>query len=156
MAKQMISKIKYTYQTKGPDYEVNMFIDLKRFERQYSKAQFKLDSMVMTSMVPYMPMQTGTFISVTRAMSAALAGSGKVVAAAPPMGRFLYEGKVMVGEQSRSPWSMAGERKVSTDRNLVYSRDTATDHWFEKAKDVHGRRWTENTKKTAGGGAGGR
>ena len=41
----------------------------------------------------HMPMQTGQFINVTKAMSAAVAGTGKVVAAAPPMGCFLYEGK---------------------------------------------------------------
>ena len=87
MAKrQMIKKIQYRHKDKGPNCEVDMHIDLRRFEKQYNKAQYALDSTVMTHMVPFMPHQTGTFINVTRTMSAALAGTGTVVAAAPPMG----------------------------------------------------------------------
>ena len=123
MARKKITNIKTNYQDKKPNYEIRMEIDLDRFERQYSKAQFGLDSMVMTDMVPYMPMQSGTFINVTKAMSAALAGSGKVVAAAPPMGRFLYEGKVMVDPETNSPWARKGAKKVVTDRDLQYNKN---------------------------------
>ena len=77
----MIAKTNYKYSDKNVKMEVN----LSRYEKQYEKAQFALDSMVMTSMEPYMPMNTGMFRNVTKAMSASLAGSGKVVAAAPPM-----------------------------------------------------------------------
>ena len=130
-------------------------IDLDRFERQYNKAQFGLDSMVMTDMVPYMPMQTGTFINVTKAMSAALAGSGKVVAAAPPMGRFLYEGKVMVDPETNSPWARKGAKKIVTEKDLQYKKNAhpkATDHWFDAAKKAHGEEWVNYVKKVAGGG----
>jgi hypothetical protein len=106
-------------------------------------------------MVPYMPMQTGTFINVTRGMSASLAGSGKVVAAAPPMGRFLYEGKLMVGERTKSAWAAKGERKEVVEKPLNYSHHAnpgVTDHWFETAKDNNGDEWIRKTKKIAGGG----
>jgi hypothetical protein len=132
-----------------------MEIDLSWFEGQYSKAQYDLDSMVMTSMVPYMPMDTGTFINVTRGMSAAIAGSGKVVAAAPPMGRFLYEGKVMVGERTRSAFAAKEERKEVIEKPLNYSRHAhpnVTDHWFDTAKKNHGKVWVKKTKEIAGGG----
>ena len=155
MSQKMISKIKYDYGKKGPNYEVNMHIDLGRFEKQYSKSQFLLDSQIMTDMVPYMPMQTGTFINVTRAMSAAIAGSGKVVAAAPPMGRFLYEGKVMVGVGSRSPFARLGEKKVVTDKELQFSdaaHPKVQKKWFDAAKIAHGKHWVDMTKRTAGGG----
>lgn len=155
MSQKMISKIKYDYGKKGPNYEINMHIDLGRFEKQYSRAQFLLDSQIMTDMVPYMPMQTGTFINVTRAMSAAIAGSGKVVAAAPPMGRFLYEGKVMVDEVTGSPWARKGAKKRVTDRNLDFStaaHGKAQAHWFDAAKATHGNEWVKQAKKTAGGG----
>ncbi len=135
-----------------------MEIHLDRFEAQYSKAQYELDSMVMASMVPFMPMQTGTFINVTRAMSAAIAGSGKVVAAAPPMGRFLYEGKVMVGERSQSAWAEKGEQKIVTERSLQYSKAVhprAQSHWFEAAKKEYGKQWENKVKKIAGGGKNG-
>ena len=129
-----------------------MRINLSRFERQYEKAQFELDSAVMKDMVPYMPQQTGTFINVTKAMSASIAGSGTVVAAAPPMGRFLYEGKVMVDEKTGSPWARPGAKKVVTDRDLDYSNPRATPHWYDTAKKNHGKSWVNTVKKIAGGG----
>lgn len=137
------------------EIKLDMRLDLSRFDKQLAKAQYALDSMVMTSMVPYMPMDTGTFINVTRGMSAAIAGSGKVVAAAPPMGQFLYEGKVMVGERTRSSFAAKGERKEVIEKPLNYSRHAhpnVTDHWFDTAKKNHGKMWVKKTKEIAGGG----
>ena len=132
-----------------------MNIDLSRFEAQYRRAQFALDSQVMIDMQPYMPMVTGTFINVTKAMSASLAGSGIVVAAAPPMGRFLYEGKVMVDPETNSPWARPGAKKIVTDKDLDYDKShnpKVTDHWFETAKARHGKSWIRAVKNIAGGG----
>lgn len=146
--RKMIAKTQYN--VSKPDIE--MRINLSRFEKQFEEAQYALDSMVMEDMVPYMPHQTGTFINVTRAMSAALAGSGKVVAAAPPMGRFLYEGKVMVDPVTGSPWARAGAKKIVTERDLKYGNPKATPHWFDTAKEKHGKSWIREVKKIAGGG----
>ena len=146
-------KLQYSYKDKGPNYEVNMEIDLSRLNKQFDKAQYELDNMIMTSMIPFMPMQTGTFINVTRMMSAALAGSGKVVAAAPPMGRYLYEGKVMVGERTRSAWAEKGEKKVVTEKSIDYSKSAhprAQSHWFEAAKKEYGEQWVKKVKKIVG------
>ena len=154
MSHKNISKIKFDYGDKGPNCEINMQIDVGRFAKQYNAAQFMLDSQIMTDMIPYMPMQTGTFQNVTRAMSAAIAGSGKVVAAAPPMGRFLYEGKVMVGVDSHSPFARYGEKKVVTDRDLQYStaaHPKVEKKWFDAAKRDHGSDWVRMAKKVAGG-----
>ena len=154
MAKKikMIAKIKYNYSTHGKDSDIELDVDLSRFEKQYGKAQYALDSMIMTSMQPYMPHRTGTFINVTKAMSAAIAGSGTVIAAAPPMGRFLYEGKVMVDEKTGSPWARPGAKKVVTDRDLKYSNPKATPHWFDTAIENHGKSWVKAVKNIAGGG----
>ena len=148
----MIAKIKYNYSTHGKDSDIELDVDLSRFEKQYGKAQYELDSTIMTDMQPYMPMQTGTFINVTKGLSAAIAGSGKVYAAAPPFGRFLYEGKAMVDPETGSPWARPGAKKVVTDRDLKYSNPKATPHWFDTAKKNHGKSWVNKTKKTAGGG----
>lgn len=157
-------KIEYEFRYKNRTIEGVMTIDLGRFEGQYSRAQYELDSMIMTSMIPYMPMQNGTFINVTRGMSAAIAGSGKVVAAAPPMGRFLYEGKTMVDEMTGSPVARYGAKKVLVSQfagktkakpELQYSRHAhpdVTDHWFDAAKREDGKKWIAKTKKLAGGG----
>lgn len=150
-----IKKLKYKFEYKDRTIDGVMEIDLARFEKQFSAAQYGLDSMVMTSMIPFMPMQTGTFINVTQGMSQAIAGSGKVVAAAPPMGRFLYEGKVMVGVYTQSPFAAKDEKKKVISKDLNFSQHAhpkATDHWFEAAKERHGKAWIQKTKETAGGG----
>lgn len=131
-------------------------INLSRFEKQYNKAQYELDSMVMASMIPYMPHVTGNFIDRTQMMSQAIAGSGKVVAAAPPMGRYLYEGVVMVGERTRSAWADKGEKKVATEIPIDYTKNKhpkAQSHWFEAAKLEHGGKWVAKVKQIAGGGS---
>lgn len=149
----MIARTQYNHVTHSSDgNEMALNVDLSRFERQYERAQYALDSMIMTSMKPYMPMQTGTFINVTSAQSAALAGTGKVVAAAAPMGRFLYEGKVMVDPATNSPWARPGARKVVVDKDLEYSNPRATPHWFDTAKQKHGKSWERAVKRIAGGG----
>jgi hypothetical protein len=130
---------------------VSIEVDMKRLEDNFNRAQFALDSAIMTSMEPFMPRRDGQFIAVTKGMSAALAGTGKVVAAAPPYGRFLYEGKVMIGEKSRSPWAKKGEKKVVTGRNLTYSGGGQA-HWFNAAKAADVAEWEELVKRIAGGG----
>lgn len=126
---------------------VKVHVDMSRISRNLNRAQYALDSRIMTDMVPLMPMQTGNFIQRTVAESAAMAGTGKVVAAAPPFGRFLYYGKVMVGETSRSPWAMSGEKKVVTDKNLRFSRPEAKAFWFEEAKKRHKDEWIDLVRK---------
>lgn len=155
--RKMIAKIKYNYRKEdaGRDTTIELDVDLSRFEKQYGKAQFILDNAVMTSMVPYMPHRTGTFINVTKAMSAAIAGSGTVVAAAPPMGRFLYEGKVMIDPETGSPWARPGAKKIVTDKPLNYDtshRPNVTNHWFDTAKKNYVKSWVKTVKKKAGGG----
>ena len=132
--------------------DIKVDVSLNRFEKQFQEAQYYLDSQIMNDMVPYMPHRDGNFVNVTRLQSAALAGSGKVVAAAPPMGRFLYEGKVMVDPVTGSPWARNGAKKVVTERPLTYSNPKATPHWFDTAKDAHGKAWVKGVKRIAGGG----
>lgn len=153
--RKMITKINYQYSMQGKGADIEVDIDLSRFENQFEEAQFRLDSAVMTSMEKYMPHRTGTFINVTKAMSSAIAGSGTVVAGAPPFGRFLYEGKVMVDPETGSPWARKGAKKVVTDKDLNYDKShhpNVTDHWFDTAKRNHLKEWVRLTKKVAGKG----
>lgn len=161
---KMLNKTHYKMKSGSTTLE----LDLSRFEKQYGKAQYALDSMVMTDMKPLMPHQTGTFINITSAQSAALAGSGRVVAAAPPMGRFLYEGKKMVDEKTgRGPFNVApegetpvwryrkGAKLKATDQPLNYDKShnpEVTDHWFDEAKKRHCDNWVKVVKSIAGGG----
>lgn len=162
---KMLKKTHYKMKSGNTTLE----LDLSRFEKQFQDAQYALDSMVMTDMVPYMPHQTGTFINVTKAMSEALAGSGRVVAAAPPMGRFLYEGKKMVDSQTgkgpmKIPCGPGGEfvwryregaKLKPTNQPLNYDKNhnpEVTDHWFDTAKEKYCDNWVKVVKNIAGGG----
>ena len=160
-----IGKAIYHYEKKGKETDIVVDVDLSRFSRQFGKAQYQLDSAIMNSMVPFMPMISGSFIQVTREMSAAIAGSGYVVAAAPPFGRFLYEGKVMVSPVTGSTYARKGEKKVlvsqysgktAANEFLTYTKTAhpkAQAKWFDAAKEADGKEWVKNVKRTAGGGA---
>ena len=130
-------------------------LDMSRVENNFNKAQFALDSAVMTSMVPFMPMRDGSFINRTRAESAACAGSGEVVAAVAPEGRFLYGGKVMVDPATGSAWARKDAQKVLTTQSLKYSKvphPKAQAHWFDAAKNADAESWVRTVKNIAGGG----
>lgn len=146
--------------------DVEIKVDMGRFEKQFQRAQYILDSSIMNSMVPYMPHNTGTFVNNTRAQSAALAGSGTVIAAAPLYGRYLYEGKVMVDRDTgKGPFKIPngpggdyilrfrkGARLIETDSPLNYSNPKAQPHWFDVAKAKDGKKWVDTVKRIAGGG----
>lgn len=127
---------------------VDIRVDMDRLEDNFNRAQYALDSAIMTSMEPLMPMETGQFISVTKGMSAAVAGTGQVVAAAPPYGRFLYEGQAMIGRYSKSAWAKKGEKKVLSGKSLTYTRGGPK--WFDKAKAKDGDNWVRIVKKEVG------
>lgn len=131
--------------------EINAALNTGRIERNITKAQYWLDKQVMTDMAPLMPHVTGTFVNDTAAWSAAIAGTGVVIAGVPPMGRFLYEGKVMIDPVTFSPWAREGARKIVTDRDLQFSNPGAVAHWFDAAKELHGKEWVNGVQKIAGG-----
>lgn len=144
--------------------DLRVKLSLSRFDDQYKKAQYQLDGDVMNSMVPFMPMISGSFINTTRAASAAVQGSGQVYAAYGPQGRYLYEGKVMVDEVTGSPFARKGAKKVlvsqyagktAAKENIEYTHQAhpkAQDHWFDAAKAADGKKWARRVKATAGGG----
>nr|DAI87338.1 MAG TPA: Minor capsid protein [Caudoviricetes sp.] len=144
--------------------DLRVKLSLSRFDEQYKKAQYQLDGDVMNSMVPFMPMISGSFINTTRAASAAVQGSGQVYAAYGPQGRYLYEGKVMVDEVTGSPFARKGAKKVlvsqyagktAAKENIDYTHQAhpkAQDHWFDAAKAADGKKWVRRVKATAGGG----
>lgn len=161
--RKMIVDSHWNYEKKGKTFHVTMEVELERIEKQYQEAQYYLDSQVMTDMIPYMPMQTGVFINITKGMSSALAGSGKVIAAAPPYGRYLYKGMVMVDEETGSPFARKGGKKVlvsqyagltNAKKEIDFNKSKhprAQKEWFEAAKKVKLKSWISQTAKRAGG-----
>lgn len=139
-------------------------LDMSRFDSQFNKAQYELDSQIMTDMIKFMPKVTSTFIDRTIAESASIAGSGYVCAAAAPYGRFLYFGKTMVSAVTGSTWAKFREKKVlvsqfrgktNASENLKFD-DTAnpdvTAEWYEEAKRKYKRDWVKLARRVAGNG----
>lgn len=135
-------------------------LHMKGSNKKLRQAQYWLDTQIMTDMIPLMPMDTGMFIQNTVSRSQALAGTGVVCAGAPPYGRYLYYGKVMVdsqtGKGARRIVLESGEviyrhrrgaTLVPTDRPLHYRRASAVPEWFEVAKEQHFDQWVEGVKR---------
>lgn len=158
MSKTKVPDIHFT--SNGVEVNINTSV----FGERVEKAQFWLDSQVMTDMVPLMPMQKGTFIQLTRARSASMAGTGQVCAAAGVYGRYLYEGKVMVDSVTgKGPKKIPtgpgeyvlrfrkGAKLVPTERPLTYSNPQAVPHWFDVAKANHEKEWVDGVRNILGG-----
>ena len=131
-------------------------LNFSKYNSRFAKAQESLDIAVMDSMLPFMPHNTGDFQRRTRAESTAMAGTGQVVAAAAPFGRYLYHGKVMVDSKTgRGPAFIPnvgyrfreGATLVATDRPLTYSNPNAKPEWFEVAKRKDLPVWIETVEQ---------
>ena len=145
----MADKFKdYSFSRDGVTIRINM----KKPNVRLQKAQVWLEQRVMNDMLPLMPLRTGNFQQRTRALNTIALGSGKVWAAAPPYGRFLYGGKVMVDPVTGSPWARKGAKKVVTGRDLTFSRPGAVPRWFEMEKASNLGAWKNGVKRIMGGG----
>ena len=134
--------------------DITVNISMNRFENQFQKAQNWLDGQVYANMKKYMPIRDGVMIHTTDTMNNSMQGTGKIIGGAPPYGRFLYMGKVMVDPLTNSPWARKGATKVVTDRNIVFDKTEnpfATDHWFDAAKTENVKSWVKGVKRIAGG-----
>lgn len=125
---------------------IQLNLDLSKYGNRLQRAQYFLDTQVMIDCEPLMPMQTSVFRNLTHARSAAYAGSGQVCVGAPPMGRFLYFGKVMVDPVTRSPFARQGVKKVVTDKDLKFWQPGTQPRWFEVAKANQKDNWVNLVK----------
>lgn len=126
---------------------VRVSISLDRFAQQFADAQAWLGEQVLQDCKPFMPLLTGSLQQRSH-----MEREGREVVFPGPYGRFQYGGKVMVDQETGSPWARPGAVKVLTDRPLHYSRPEATDHWFDAAKAQYGELWVSEVKRIAGGG----
>ncbi len=49
-----------------------------------------------------------------------------------PYAQFLYYGKVMIGEESKSAYAKKGERKIVTNKDLYYSKSSSGPYWDKR------------------------
>lgn len=93
---------------------------------------------------PYVPFLTGSLNARTQV-------DGGYVIYPGPYARYLYYGKLMVDPNTGSAWASEGVTKVTTDRNLVFTKayhSEAQDHWFEASKAQNLDKWVGVAEKT--------
>lgn len=108
-----------------------------------TRAEHVLAEQIRKDTAPYVPMLTGSLNTRTQVVGNTMIYPG-------PYARFLYYGKVMVDPNTGSTYARAGERKVVTDRNLVFTTDFHPDaqaFWFEASKAQNSEKWLDVARK---------
>lgn len=112
-----------------------MRIELKagfsqKMENRLEEMQKAVDNEILDRCAKYIPFRDGTLDRMGK--MATKIGSGRIVYPGP-YARFLYHGKVMIGERSNSPWAKKGERKILTNRDLTYNGAPVRGaKWFDR------------------------
>jgi len=118
---------------------------VSKWTGRFSEAQRFVDSEVLRLCEPYTPFLIG-FLVKSGDLGTEI-GSGEVAWIAP-YARFQYYGKVMIGIESRSAYAKKGERKVVTEKDLVYhGGGLRGGFWFQRMKEVHGDQIIEGARK---------
>ena len=69
------SKVRHFEKFSIVDGDVQVKLNLLRFEKQFQEAQYQLDGDVMNSMIPFMPFIKGNFVQNTKKESGLVQGS---------------------------------------------------------------------------------
>lgn len=95
-------------------------IRLSVFGGRFEKAQLWLDREIMNDMRPLVPYRTGIFLKKIEANNRVFAGTGRVVTAVPPQGKWLYGGVTKSGKPIHytNPLSVPQWGAVVVQRNL--------------------------------------
>ena len=128
---------------------VNIHIDTKRMDDNLRNAQKLLNMQVVEDSNEYVP----------ASQQKALRGSviypdgiyGGCIEYNTPYAHYQYMGELYLTEDGSS-WAHKDEKKYPTGLPLQYHEPGTTDHWFEKAKQVHGQQWIDLVRREAGKG----
>lgn len=126
---------------------VKFQLDTTRIDERFQKAQVYLDNRVLTDSNSFAPKKTGTLRS--NGIRNTRLGSG-LVCWYTPYAHYQYEGRSMVGKNSRRAWANRGEPKVYNGKHLSYSQPGARARWFEEAKKRYMDSWLKGVKKIIG------
>lgn len=112
------------------------------------KVQKFIDQESIRYMDPLTPRLNGMLIkSVTLG---SVIGSGHLEYASP-YAHYHYYGKLMVSPTTGSSWAQKGEKKVLTDKDMIYNgAPQRGPFWFERMKAEHKQDILEGARKIAG------
>lgn len=102
-----------------------------------TKAEHAVAVQIQKDTSPFVPALTGDLDRRTKVDGAFVIYQG-------PQSGMLYRGKLMIDPDTGSAWAKKGATKVTTDKNLVFTKTVhpqAQDHWFEASKAQNLDRW---------------
>lgn len=124
---------------------VNIHLDTNRIDRNLKRAQDVLDQQILGDMLEYMPFQQGALRGATQIVEPGLIQTNT------PYAHYQYTGELYLTEDGRS-FANKGEQKYPTGMSLHYHTPGTSDHWFERAKQTHGKEWIDLVKREVGKG----
>ncbi len=124
---------------------VNIHLDTNRIDRNLKRAQDVLDQQILGDMLEYMPFQQGALRGATQIVEPGLIQTNT------PYAHYQYTGELYLTEEGRS-FANKGEQKYPTGMPLHYHTPGTSDHWFERAKQTHGKEWIDLVKREVGKG----
>lgn len=127
---------------------LHITIDTRRIEGDFRQAQKHLDQMVIRDTEPFVPFDRGVLRS--SVMYATKIGSGEIIYRTP-YAHYQYQGKAMVGIESKSAYARHEEPKVYNGKLLGYHTTGTGSHWFEHSKKKNLSTWINGVKKRLGG-----
>lgn len=131
---------------------VNIQLDTKRIDENLKRAQNLLDSQVLDDMENYIPIQAGDLRSKTHIVRPGLIETNT------PYAHYQYTGIVYgpnipkYDKEGNLIGFWSPPEKHPTGRPLHYHEPGTSDHWFERAKETHGKQWLKLVKREAGKG----
>ena len=124
---------------------VNIHLDTNRIDKNLKRAQDVLDQQILGDMLEYMPFQQGALRGATQIIEPGLIQTNT------PYAHYQYTGELYLTEDGRS-FANKGEQKYPTGMPLNYHAPGTSDHWFERAKETHGKQWIDLVKREVGKG----
>lgn len=128
--------------------KVDIKIDTKRIDDNIKKAQELLNLQVVADCTPLIPFEQGALRNSANYPQGVYGGE---IEWNTPYAHYIYQGELHLAANGSS-WANKDEKKYPAGKPLHFHPEGVgtTDHWFDKAKEQHGKEWVALVKKTAG------
>lgn len=132
---------------------VSIKLNTDRLDRNLKEAQKLLNEQVVADCDPLIPFRQGALRNSVNYPQGIYGGE---IEYNTPYAHYQYEGivygpnyPIRDAEGNITGW-YSPPKKNPTGRKLTYHTPGTTDHFFEKAKEQHGKEWVDLVKRTAG------
>lgn len=130
------------------DKNFQMDMDTSRMDKRFQVAQIHLDNRILRDSNVYAPEDAGELVG--SSLRHTKPGTGEVIWKTP-YAHYQYEGKAMVGVETKRPWARKHEPKEYNGKYLHYNKENARAHWFEEAKRHHLKEWERGVEEDLNG-----